>query len=76
MIPPFNQLALNQLYQYQLAMAQSGLTQSGQVKGLAELHRAAEAAQRQYLLDMIPPQSSQSQSNQPPPRAHSQNWKT
>ncbi|KAJ8678770.1 hypothetical protein QAD02_014557 [Eretmocerus hayati] len=67
MMPPFNPL----LYPYQLAMAQAA---GG--KGLAELQRQAADLQRQYLLDMIPSQAPQGQSNQVPPRAHPHNWKT
>ncbi|XP_033221487.1 transcriptional repressor p66-beta-like isoform X5 [Belonocnema kinseyi] len=67
MMQPFNPL----LYPYQLAMAQAA---SG--KGLVELQRQAQDLQRQYLLDMIPSQASQSQSSQAPPRAHPHNWKT
>ncbi|XP_011057554.1 PREDICTED: transcriptional repressor p66-alpha isoform X3 [Acromyrmex echinatior] len=57
------------LYPYQLAMAAGG-------KGLVELQRQAADLQRQYLLDMIPSQTSQAQGNQAPPRAHPHNWKT
>ncbi|XP_050458551.1 transcriptional repressor p66-alpha isoform X5 [Cataglyphis hispanica] len=67
MMPHFTSI----LYPYQLAMAQAA---GG--KGLAELQRQAADLQRQYLLDMIPSQTSQAQGNQAPPRAHPHNWKT
>lgn len=50
-------------YPYQLAMAQAASTKSG-TPNLADLQRAADL-QRQYLLDMIPPQAGQRH-----------NWKT
>lgn len=67
MMPPFTSI----LYPYQLAMAQAASN-----KGLVELQRQAVDIQRQYLLDMIPSQTSQGQGNQAPPRAHPHNWKT
>lgn len=53
-------------YPYQLAMAQAASGKSGNLTEMqkAELRRATEM-QRQYLLDMIPPQSGQRH-----------NWKT
>lgn len=51
-------------YQYQLAMAQQAAsTGKGSTANIVDMQRAAEI-QRQYLLDMIPPQ----------PGRH--NWKT
>lgn len=50
-------------YPYQLAMAQAASGKGGS-PNLAELQRAADL-QRQYLLDMIPPQGGQRH-----------NWKT
>ncbi|XP_043266404.1 transcriptional repressor p66-alpha isoform X2 [Venturia canescens] len=67
MMPPFNPI----LYPYQLAMAQAA---GG--KGLVELQRQAADLQRQYLLDMIPSQTSQGQGSQASSRAHPHNWKT
>lgn len=53
------------LYPYHLAMAQAqAASGKGGTPNLAELQRAADI-QRQYLLDMIPPQAGQRH-----------NWKT
>lgn len=66
-MPPFNPI----LYPYQLAMAQAAGS-----KGLMEIQRQTAELQRQYLLDMIPSQSSQIQNNANISRSHSHNWKS
>ncbi|XP_026288283.1 transcriptional repressor p66-alpha isoform X1 [Frankliniella occidentalis] len=73
------------LYQYQLAMAQAQAASAAGGKGsaaaaanLAEFQRQAEALQRQYLMEMIPPAAaSPSSRHSNHHSAHSMNnWKT
>ncbi|KAL7286947.1 hypothetical protein TKK_0018889 [Trichogramma kaykai] len=74
MMNPFNPL----LYPYQIAhqMAQASAQNNASKNLAAELHRHTADVHRQYLLDMIPSQVAQNQSNQTPSRAHPHNWKT
>ena len=51
-------LSLPLFYPYQLAMAQAAAGKNVTQNMAADMQRAAEL-QRQYLLDMIPPQSGQ-----------------
>lgn len=78
------------LYQYQLAMAQAqaagaagGKSSVAAANNLAEFQRQAEALQRQYLMDMIPPAAASPSSRNHHSNHHSahsahsmNNWKT
>lgn len=55
---PYNPL----FFPYQLAMASVANTNKGATPNMADIQRAAEL-QRQYLLDMIPPQPGQARHN-------------
>lgn len=55
---PYNPL----FFPYQLAMASVANTSKGATPNMADIQRAAEL-QRQYLLDMIPPQPGQARHN-------------